>query len=93
MTVLLKAMLEIMETGSLASWMDINQAKIEAIEVKADTNLSEMRGKMRAGQELLKEEMLAHHERMMARMDSQLEKMEAYLEKAEVMEEIIYVGA
>jgi hypothetical protein len=39
------------------------------------------REKMRAGQELLKEEMVAmldaHHERMMARMDSSLDKMEA----------------
>jgi hypothetical protein len=43
---------------------------------KTDANLKEMK----AGQEHLKEEMLAkldaHHERMMARMDSQLEKME-----------------
>jgi hypothetical protein len=53
-----------------------NQAKIKANQVKMDTNLREMR----AGQELLKEEMLAKfdaHERMMTRTDSQLEKMEA----------------
>jgi hypothetical protein len=45
---------------------------------------------MRAGQELLKEEMLvklyAHHERMMARMGSWLDKMEACLRKTEAME-------
>jgi hypothetical protein len=54
--------------------MNTNQAK-------TDATLREMR----AGQELLKEEMLAkldvHHERMMAGMDSQLEKMEVCLGK------------
>jgi hypothetical protein len=55
-------------------------AKTDANQEKMDTTLKEME----AGQELLKEEMLAklddHHRRMMARMDSQLEKMEAIVE-------------
>jgi hypothetical protein len=53
---------------------------IKTNQAKADANLREMKEEMRAGQEPLKEEMLAkmetHHERM-ARMDSQLEKMDA----------------
>jgi hypothetical protein len=56
--------------------MDANQAK-------TDASLKEIR----AGQEHLKEQMMAkldaYHERMMARMDSQLEKMEACLGKTE----------
>jgi hypothetical protein len=48
------------------------------------------RREIRAGKELLKEEMLAqldaHHERMMARTNSQLEKMEACLGKTKAMD-------
>jgi hypothetical protein len=50
---------------------------------KTDATVREMK----AGQEIMKEEMLAklddHLERMMSRMDSQLEKMEACLGKTE----------
>jgi hypothetical protein len=53
--------------------MDANQAEMKTSQAKTHANLKEMR----AGQELLKEEMLVklddHHKRMMARMDSQLE--------------------
>jgi hypothetical protein len=61
---------------------------IKTNHAKSGASIRKMRGEMRAGQELLKEEMLAkmepHHERMMTRMDSQLEKMEACLGKTEV---------
>jgi hypothetical protein len=52
---------------------------------KMDANVKEKR----AGEELLKEEILtkldAHHERVRARMDSQLEKVETCLGKKEAM--------
>jgi hypothetical protein len=64
-----------------------NQAKTEASQAKTDANLKEIKEAMRAGQKLLKEEMVtkfdAHHERMIARIDSQLEKMEASLGRTE----------
>jgi hypothetical protein len=71
MTELLKAMQEMMETkiGSLAFWMDTNQAK-------TDASVKEVKGEMLA-------KLDAHHERMLVRMDSQLEKMEACLVKVE----------
>jgi hypothetical protein len=76
-------------------------AEIRNKQAKADANLREMR----AGQELLKEEMLAkmetyqermevHHERVMAKMDSRIETMGTCLEKTEATEEIrVRIGA
>jgi hypothetical protein len=62
------------------------EAMIQNNKEKTDANLK----KIRAGQEHLKEEMMAkldaHHERIVARMDSQLEKMEACLGWMEAMD-------
>jgi hypothetical protein len=62
------------------------KAEIRTNQAQTAANLREMR----AGQELLEEEMPtkldAHHERMMARMGSQLEKVEACLGKTEAMD-------
>jgi hypothetical protein len=65
--------------------VEAHHEKMYANQGETDATLREMR----AGQELLKEDMLAklhaHLERMMARMDSQLVKMVACLGKTEVM--------
>ncbi|PNF29336.1 hypothetical protein B7P43_G07806 [Cryptotermes secundus] len=72
-------------TLRLLAKMDANQVKTGAKQAKIYAYTRGKRGDMRAGQELLKEDMLAkldaHHERMMARMDSELKEMEACLGK------------
>jgi hypothetical protein len=73
-------------TACLLAEIRTSRVKMNANQAKADTNLREMR----AGQEVVKQEMLAkldaHHERMMVRMDSWLKKMEACLGKTEAMD-------
>jgi hypothetical protein len=61
--------------------------EIRTTEVNTNVNLKNMKEEISAGQNYLKEEMIAkldaRHERLMARMYSQLEKMEVCLEKTE----------
>jgi hypothetical protein len=80
---------------SHAKKMDVNLKEInedtKTNQAKADAKLK----RIRAGQELLNEEMLAkmetNQERMMAKMDSQLKKMQACLGKMEANPEEIRV--
>jgi hypothetical protein len=71
---LLKAMQEMMETSSLASQIDINQAQMRTNQAKVDTSLKEMREEMMARLEVMiqnsKERMEASHKKKDAQRDA-----------------------